>query len=322
MRSFSYSAPSTLDEARSMLGASARPFAGGTDLITLMQADLVAAQRIVAVRTLLPKGIDAQGGSVTIGAATTLREIERDAFLSARFTALAQAAAVAASPQVRNMATLGGNLLQRPRCWYFRHPHVQCWLKGADACPARDGENRQHALFGGSPCVAVHPSDLAPALLAFDAYVRVLGAQGQRTLRLDELFALPEDGRRRETTLQDDELLLDVGMPTHPEETRSVYVKAMDRGAFAFALVGVAAVLRLSAQREVGHARVVLSGVAPIPWRAQGAERALLGGEVSARLIDDAADAALEGAAPLRLNAWKIPLAHALVKRALQALVD
>jgi xanthine dehydrogenase YagS FAD-binding subunit len=264
--------------------------------------------------------VAADAGHVTIGAATTLCDIERDALVSGRYTALAQAAALAASAQIRNVATIGGNLLQRPRCWYFRSTHVHCWLKGGDDCPARDGENRQHALFGGSPCVAVHPSDPATALLAFDAAVRIVGRTGERMLGLDEVYALPEEGRRTETTLNEDDVVLDVRMPTHPAETRSVYVKAMDRAAFAFALVAVAAVLRLSEERRVGHARIVLGGVAPIPWHAEGAERVLLGNEVSERLLQDAADAAVEGAVPLRHNAYKIPLARALVRRALQVL--
>jgi xanthine dehydrogenase YagS FAD-binding subunit len=321
VKPFSYSAPSTLDEAVTLLGRAARPLAGGTDLVTLMKADLAAPERLVSIRTLLPRGISEQADGLTIGAASTLSEIERDARIARKFTALSQAAALAASLQIRNVATLGGNLLQRPRCWYFRNPRVQCWLKGGADCPAREGENRLHALFGGGPCVAVHPSDLAPALLAFDANMRLCGRNGERALALEELLALPEDRRRSENRLGDDELVLSVRMPPHPEETRSTYLKAMDRQAFAFALVGVAAVLRLSPERRVGHARVVLSGVAPIPWRAEAAERVLLGAEVSDSLFESAAQAAVEGAVPLRRNAYKIPLARALVKRALKALL-
>jgi xanthine dehydrogenase YagS FAD-binding subunit len=319
VRPFSYSAPSTLDEAVSLLGSAARPLAGGTDLVTLMKADLVAPERLVSIRKLVPSGISEGADGFTLGAGTTLSEIERDARLRRQFTALSQAAALAASAQLRNMATLGGNLLQRPRCWYFRNPLVQCWLKGGADCPAREGENRLHALFAESPCVAVHPSDLAPALLAFDADVRLLGPDGERALALEKLFMFPEDARRSETRLSDDELILAVRMPSHPAETRSTYLKAMDRQAFAFALVGVAAVLRLSPERRVGHARLVLSGVAPIPRRAQAAERVLLGEEASERLFERAAEAAVEGAAPLRRNAYKLPLLRALIKRTLVA---
>jgi xanthine dehydrogenase YagS FAD-binding subunit len=257
-----------------------------------------------------------------VGAATTLAEIERDAVLLGGYTALAQAAAAAASAQLRNMATLGGNLLQRPRCWYFRHPDIRCWLKGGEVCQAREGENRQHALFGSAPCVAVHPSDLAAALLAFDADLRACGPRAERVLPLDEFFAVPEDGRRTENTLKADELIVSIRMPSHPGETRSTYLKAMDRQAFAFALAGVAAVMRLSGEGRIAHARVVLSGVAPIPWRARAAEQVLSGARASETVFKDAAEAAVQDAMPLRHNGWKIPLTRTLVTRALQSLVQ
>ena len=322
MRAFAYSRPGTLDEALGLLNPEVRPLAGGTDLLTLMKADLAAPAHLVAVRRLLPAGITPDSNGLTLGAGTTLEAIERDALIAQRFAALAQAAAAAASAQLRNMATIGGNLLQRPRCWYFRNPRVDCWLKGGRECPAREGENRLHALFGDTPCVAVHPSDLANALLAFDAAVRVRGPAGERTIALGEFFALPEPARRRETRLREDELVLSVGLPSSADETRSVYLKAMDRQAFSFALVSVAAVVRRAPQRGViEHARIVLGGVAPIPWRAQAAERVLMGMQPTLEISQRAADAAMTGATPLRHNAWKIPLAKALVQRALKTLL-
>jgi xanthine dehydrogenase YagS FAD-binding subunit len=320
MRPFSYSAPATLDEAAAMLGASARPLAGGTDLITLMKADLVAPQRLVAIRRLLPTGIASEPSGVRLGAATTLAQIERDTLLADRYAALAQAAAYAASPQLRNMATLGGNLLQRPRCWYFRNANVRCWLKGGDVCQARDGENQRHAIFDVSPCVAVHPSDPANALLAFDAQLHVRGRDGERRLPLETFFAPPEETRRTENIAADDDIVLEVFMPAHPAETRSIYLKAMDRGAFSFALVGVAMVLRLSGEGKIGHVRIVLGGVAPTPVRAHAAERVLLGAELNETLVKTAAEAAVDGASPLRHNAWKAPLAQRLVARAINTL--
>lgn len=321
MRAFAYSRPASIEQALALLGPSSRPLAGGTDLVTLMKADLVAPERLVAVGALLPRGIAAGAEGLTIGAATTLAELERDPTLAQRFPALAQAAAAAATPQLRNVATLGGNLLQRPRCWYFRNPLTHCWLKGGSACHAREGENRGHALFSGDGCVAAHPSDLAPALLAFDASVRLRGAHGERVVSLEEeFFSLPTEDHRSETTLRAGELVLEIAMPSHPQETRSVYLKAMDRQAFAFALASVAAVLRISERQRIGHARVVLGGVAPIPWRAHAAEQVLLGAELSERVLEDASYAAVENALALNGNAFKIPLAKALVRRALQAL--
>jgi xanthine dehydrogenase YagS FAD-binding subunit len=320
VKSFFHHIPTSLQEALGLLGPASRPLAGGTDLVTLMKPRLAEPEHLIAIRRVLPHGVAQAPEGITLGASTTLRDIERDPLLNEKYTALAQSAAAAATVQIRNVATIGGNLLQRPRCWYFRSPHVRCWLKGGERCPARDGENRQHALFGESPCVAVHPSDPAVALLAFDAYVRIAGPRGERTVALEEFFALPEEGRRTETRLGEDELLLGVEMPSHPAETRSVFLKAMDRAAFSFALVSVAAVLRVSRAGEIGHARLVLGGVAPIPWRAQAAERALLGRAAGEEAFEKAADAAVAGAAPLVHNGFKILLAKALVRRALASL--
>jgi xanthine dehydrogenase YagS FAD-binding subunit len=236
----------------------------------------------------------------------------------ARLPALAEAAAVAATPQLRNVATIGGNVLQRPRCWYFRSRYVDCWLKGGADCPARDGQNQYHALFGRGPCLAVHPSDLAPALLALDAEARLRGPGGERSVALVDLFALPDEGRRTETRLGDDELIVSIRVPAPAEGARSTYLKAMDRRVWAFALVGVAVSARLERGR-LADPRVVLAGVAPIPWRAGAAEERLRGAEPNAELLDRAAEAALEGARPLAQNRYKVPLARALVRRALAA---
>jgi xanthine dehydrogenase YagS FAD-binding subunit len=318
MKSFFHHLPTSLHEALALLGPASRPLAGGTDLVTLMKPRLAEPEHLIAVRRLLPRGVQQGPEGILLGASTTLREIERHPLLNERYTALAQSAAAAASVQLRNVATIGGNLLQRPRCWYFRSPLVRCWLKGGEHCPVREGENRQHAIFGASPCTAVHPSDPAVALLAFEAYVRVAGPRGERVVALEEFFALPEDGRRTENRLAEDELILGLEMPSHPAETRSSYLKAMDRAAFSFALVSVAAVLRLSEGGKIAHARLVLGGVAPIPWRAHSAERALLGAAAGEEAFARAAEAALAGAVPLAHNGFKVPLARALVRRALR----
>lgn len=322
MRPFEYQSAATIEEALGQLGAAARPLAGGTDLITLIKADIAAPERLLDLKRVadLPSGVVAGPDGLTIGALTTLSVIERDPQIRARHPALAEAAGLAATPQLRNMATLGGNLLQRPRCWYFRNPDVSCWLKGGDECPARDGQNQHHALLDISPCVATHPSDLATALLALDATVDLRGPAGERTLPIDEFFAPPDDGRRVETTLGPDELVLSVRLPAPPAGSRSAYLKAMDRKVWAFALVSVAARLQVSAGRIAG-ARLALGGVAPIPWRAAAAETVLLGAEVSDELFERAAAAALTGASPLAHNTYKLPMARALVRRALASLV-
>jgi xanthine dehydrogenase YagS FAD-binding subunit len=322
MRAFEYSSGKALPEVVDLMQHGARPLAGGTDLLPLMKLGLARPGRLVDIKRVagLSSRITFQH-HVSLGALTTLAEIESHPEIVRRYAVLAQAAAAAATPQLRNVATLGGNLLQRTRCWYFRNAHVQCWLKGGSDCPARDGENRLHAILGEGTCRAVHPSDLAPALLALDAEVQLRGPRGERRLPLAEFFAAPADARRTETTLADDELIAAVHLPPLDAGTNSAYLKAMDRKAWAFALVSCAVVLRLEGRR-ICHARVVLGGVAARPWRAAAAEERLLGAPASEALLDEAAAAALQGAVPLRHNAYKEPLARALLRRALGKLIN
>ncbi|MCC6457871.1 MAG: xanthine dehydrogenase family protein subunit M [Caldilineaceae bacterium] len=342
MRQFDYSSATTLDETIQLLGQSShdapgshaagqpggqngatRVLAGGTDLLTLMKADIAAPSHLVDIKRLdeLPRGIEENEQGTMLGALTTLAEIELSEAIQTRYPVLAQAAALAATPQLRNMATIGGNLLQRPRCWYFRHANFHCWLKGGDECLARDGENQFHALFDTSPCVAVHPSDLASALLALNANVQLRGPTGERTVALDEFFRPPDENRRQETTITPDELLLSIHIPSLPPGTRSTYLKAMDRKVWAFALVGVAA--RLQMQNDtIADARLVLSGVAPIPWRLTNAEQMLVGQRADEAMFAQVAEAALSQAQPLAHNGYKIPIAQSLIRRALAALVQ
>jgi xanthine dehydrogenase YagS FAD-binding subunit len=324
MRPFEYVRSATIDEALTLLGqdhGGTQVLAGGTDLLTLMKAEVVAPARLVDIKRLseVPRGIAETAQGITLGGLTTLSDIETNAMIRQRYPLLAEAAALAATPQLRNMATLGGNLLQRPRCWYYRSPLFHCWLKGGDTCQAQDGQNQLHALFGGGPCYAVHPSDLAPVLLALEAQVCLRGPAGERTLPLAEFFALPEATRRQETVQTETELLLSVHIPSLPTGTRTIYIKAMERKIWAFALVGVAAVVRLAGQ-HIEDVRLVLSGVAPIPWRAVAAEQELRGAEVSKERIARAAEKALETAEPLQYNTYKVPLAKSLMRRALSAL--
>jgi xanthine dehydrogenase YagS FAD-binding subunit len=321
MKPFAYTSAESLAEAIAILAQEAengtRPLAGGTDLLTLMKPEIVAPTHLIDIKRVsdLSDAIEVTSDGVTLGALVRLTQIERHELLRERFPAVAQAAGLAATPQLRNMATIGGNLLQRPRCWYFRNDKVDCWRKGGSDCPARDGENQLHALFPADPCVAVHPSDLASALLAFDAELTVRGQGGERRVALGDFFALPTDERRTETVLRPDELIVSVHLPAPDAAMRSVYLKSMDRNVWAFALVGVALAMRIDGQR-IADARVVMSGVAPIPWRGPAAEQLLTGRSLGDVNADQVAEAALADAQPLRHNGYKIPLAKALIRQA------
>jgi xanthine dehydrogenase YagS FAD-binding subunit len=323
MRAFEYATASGLDEALSLLQADGqiRPLAGGTDLLPLIKADVARPRRLVDLKRVpeLAAGIQTTPTGLTIGALTTLSALESDARLRQGYAALVEAIGQAATPQLRNMATLGGNLLQRPRCWYFRSAHFQCWLKGGEVCHAREGENQLHAIFDASPCVAVHPSDPPAALLALDAAVALSSARGSRTLPLAEFFTLPTHDHRLENVLQPGELVTAVHLPS-ATGVRSTYRKAMNRKVWAFALVGVAAAVRLDGHGRVERARLVLNGVAPIPWRAEAAERELQGRPLDEAAIGRAADAALADARALSNNRYKLPLAGGLMRQALRGL--
>jgi len=272
--------PSSLEEATASLGNGSRALVGGTELVPLVRAGLVQADQLVDVGALIPRGVE---GS-RIGAATTLAELEVDPQIP---EALREACRLAASPQLRNMGSVGGNLLQATRCWYWRLKYP-CYLHGGDMCHAKAGEHREHAIFGNERCASAHPSDIAAALVALGATVRTT----TRELAVADLYRLPTDDNRELTTLQPGELILDLDVPTPGS---SVYLKAMERQRFAFPIVGVAAA------RTGDTTRIALAGVAPIPWLLASAE-------------------ALEEATPLPRTGYKVDIARALVRRALEAL--
>jgi xanthine dehydrogenase YagS FAD-binding subunit len=271
--------PSSTEEATGALGNGSRALAGGTELVPLMRDGLVKAERLVDVRGVVPRGIAGN----RIGAGTTLAELELDAQIP---QALREACAQAASPQLRSMGTIGGNLLQATRCWYWRLG-FDCWLHGGEKCFAKDGAQREHAIFGNEQCASAHPSDVAAALLALDATLRTT----RREFPVAELYRLPTEENRNVTTLAPDELILEIELTTPDAST---YLKAMDRRKWAFPIVGVAAA------RFGSETRFALAGVAPIPWPLDST-------------------AALEDATPLPGTAYKVEIAHALVRRAIDA---
>ena len=271
--------PGSVEEAAGALGNGSLALAGGTEVVPLLRDGILAAETLVDVRGALPRGVDGE----RIGAATTLAELEADPSVP---DALREACRLAASPQLRNMGTIGGNLLQATRCWYWRLRYP-CRLHGGDRCFAREGEHREHAILANDHCASAHPSDPAAALLALGATLHT----DRRALPVAELYRVPTPDDPATTTLEPGELIVELDVPT-PEA--SVYLKAMDRQRWSFPLVGVAAV------RAAGTTRLALSGVAPIPWLLEG-------------------PASLDSATPLPRNAYKVELARALVSRALSA---
>jgi xanthine dehydrogenase YagS FAD-binding subunit len=270
--------PSSVEEAAAALGNGSVALAGGTELVPLLREGLAKADRLVHVSAVVPRGIE---GS-KIGAGTTLAELEVDPEIP---QALREACSLAASPQLRSMSTLGGNLLQATRCWYWRLG-FDCWLHGGEKCFARDGAHREHAIFANDLCASAHPSDIAAALIALGATLQTT----KRELPVAELYRLPTEDDREVTTLAPDELILELEVP---KPDASTYLKAMDRRKWSFALVGVAVA------RSSAGVRIVLAGVAPIPWTLESA-------------------AALDDSTPLPGTAYKVEIARALVRRALE----
>ncbi|MCU0563171.1 MAG: xanthine dehydrogenase family protein subunit M [Desulfobacterales bacterium] len=312
---FDYVRPKSVQAAVAQLSADgARAHAGGTDLLGCLRERILPTGRLVSLNDLRElQGVSetAEGG-LRIGALTTLSALAEHPVVRKRYAALAQAASEVGSPQLRNQGTIGGNLCQKPRCWYYRADFT-CLRKGGGTCFAVDGENQFHCIFGGGGvCFIVHPSDTAPALAAFNATVRVVGPKGVRNVPLDKFFVLPEVDVQRETVLARGELVTEIRIPPPGPGTRSSYRKVRARRAWDFALAGVALALRFEGRRVV-DGRVVLSGAAPVPWRSTEAEQALRGRELTAEVVAAAAKAATAGAEPLEKNGYKIPLIQGMI---------
>jgi len=322
MKRFAYARATTVEGAVQALGDRCRPLAGGTDLVGLMKKGLVALDRVVSLRAIPDlRKMERDENGWRIGALTTLSKLgdRSDGNIGRQLTVLSEAALSSASPQLRHVATLGGNLVQRPRCWYFRNPSTRCWLKGGDHCFAAVGKNAYHAILGADMCHIVHPSDPAVALLALDAEVEVVGPDGSRRIGLGEFFAKPQRGARSETVLGADELMTQVLVPGPPAGAQGVYVKVAERAAWDLALVSAAVQMEIT-DDIVEAVKVVLGGVASMPWRVREAERVLTGKALTAERIEEAASASSSGAAPLSDNGYKVRLVEGAVGEALRRL--
>ncbi|MCS7223049.1 MAG: xanthine dehydrogenase family protein subunit M [Armatimonadetes bacterium] len=321
MRSFEYAKPSSVKSVLSLLGRSfeqAKVLAGGVDLLGEMKEGIISPKRVVnlkGVKDLYRLDFSEKDG-LTLGALVTLTQIESHPTIIARYRALAEGAHSVATPQIRNMSTIGGNLCQRPRCWYYRHHDINCLKKGGRLCFAYNGENKYHAILGGGPCYIVHPSDCAPPLIAFDSSVTLASPRGERSLSLEDFFVLPSQRMDHETVLEPDEIVTFIKVPAPPKGTGSAYVKIREKQSFDFALVGCAAVVRMEGG-VCRQARIVLAGVAPIPWRSREAEEVLEGKAITEEIAEKAGQAAVAKAEPLAQNAYKIPMTVAAVKRAI-----
>ncbi len=325
MRAFSNANPKDVREAVSMLsqahsqGRSASIVGGGSDLLGMVKEHLVSPDVLVNLKTI--HGLDQiqhQHGHVKIGGLTTLDALSRDQRIRKEYTVLAEAAEKVGTPQIRNAGTLAGNVCQRPWCWYFRNG-FPCLKNGGNTCFSASGENQLHAIFGGGPSYIVHPSDTAPALVALDAQFHITGPSGERVVPASEFFQLPRVDAARENVLAKDEILSAIQLPAARPGTRGTYHKVLDREAWTHAVVSAAIVLEMD-QKICRSARIVLGGVAPIPWRLPKVEAMLAGQRITPELAAKAGEASVEGAHPLAKNKYKVPLTKAMVKRTLLSL--
>ena len=330
MKAFDLIHPATIKEATRLLAQGGldaiRPMGGGQDLLGTMKDYILSPATVVDLKRI--PGLDkitADGKGLHLGALVTITDVEEHPAIRAHYPVLAEAAQSIATIQIRNVGTVGGNLCQRPRCWYYRNERIVCLKKGGTKCyaAADSAENKYHAILGGGPSYIVHPSDLAPALLCLNAVLTITGQGGKtRQLPLSEFFTLPREGDiTHENVLKPGELVTSVFVPATALAGRSTYLKFREKNSLDWSLSSVAMALETDGRNVIKSARVVLGGVAPVPWHAQAAEGALIGKPLNDETIRAAALAATEGAKPLAQNGYKVPLTQAMVRRAAAALV-
>jgi xanthine dehydrogenase YagS FAD-binding subunit len=324
MRSFTNANPRDMQQAAKLSqqvraeGRKAAFAGGGSDMLGMIKERIVTPDVLVHLKGIQGSNqVEAKGGGTAIGGLITLSALSRHATIRQRYAVLAEAAESVATPQIRNAGTLAGNVCQRPWCWYFRNG-FPCFKAGGSQCFSFNGENQFHAIFGGGPSFIVHPSDTATALMALDAKFHIVGPTSERTLAAADFFTLPKQNAARENALANDEVLASIELPAPRAGERSAYHKVLDRDAWTHAVVSTAVVLEM--ERDVCRsARIVLGGVAPIPWRVPEAERVLVGQRVTPELAAKAAETALAGAQPLAKNAYKVPLTKQIVQRTVAA---
>ncbi|MCL4846909.1 MAG: FAD binding domain-containing protein [Acidobacteria bacterium] len=317
MKAFEYVDPTNLTQALGALSPSrgrALAIAGGQDLLALMKDYVLQPDRLVNVKRLDQTVAEADGGGWRVGAAVRLADLARHEGLRSAYPALAHAADEVGTPQIRNIGTVGGNLCQRPRCWYFRNEEFRCLKKGGPRCYAVDGENQFHAIFGDGPCHIVHPSSLAVPLLAYGAIVETAGPSGPREWPAADFFQMPDRNLFGETVLGPNELITAVRLPAL-KNVRSGHYEVRYKQSTDWPMAFATVALTMDGSR-VASARVVLGAVAPVPWPSPAAEAVLGGQVVDEAIASRAADAAVRDAQPMSGNAYKVQVARTAVKRA------
>jgi len=316
---FSYiKVKSVKDAVKQLSGKGSRVMAGGTDLLGCLRNGVLEADKVVSITRVneLHEINEMTDGRLRIGVLATVTEVSENPIIMKRYPGLAEAALTVGSPQLRNQGTIGGNLCQKPRCWYYRGD-FHCLRKGGDFCFAMEGENQYHAIFGHDKiCAIVHPSDTAPALIAFGAAVRVVGSSGSRLVPLEKFYVLPKVDVKRETVLEPGEIISEIILPRPAEGARSSYRKARARRAWDFALAGTAFALEFK-DGKVHKARAVFSGVAPVPWLSKEVERAITGSKLDAQTVSKAAAMAVKNVEPLEQNEYKVEMLKGLVEEQL-----
>jgi xanthine dehydrogenase YagS FAD-binding subunit len=319
MRAFEYASPSSTKQALSLLGAASggAVLAGGTDLLALMKDDVVHPKRLVNIKEIRElHGVNSSSVGLRIGALTTLADLADNVNIVKDYPALADALNEAASPQIRNMATLGGNVCQRPRCWYFRNGLGLLPKDNSGKDLVATGENRYHAILGNDgPAKFVSPSSVAPALIAYGAKVGLVGTNGKRELPLEKFFVIPKSENEREHDLKPDEIVTEIVLPP-ASGLKSAHYEIRQKDTFDWPLATAAVVFQMSGS-TVQSARVVMGYVAPMPWLSEEAAQVITGKSISEETAKAAADAAVQAAKPLSQNAYKVQLARVAVKRAI-----
>jgi xanthine dehydrogenase YagS FAD-binding subunit len=321
MRTFTYQVPSSIRKATSDFGQDAEFIAGGTTLIDLMKLEVMTPSQLLDINGLPMSGIEVTADGLRIGALEKMSDVAEHPEVVAKYPVISQALLKSASAQLRNMASMGGNLLQRTRCGYFRDVSTQCNKRQpGSGCPAIEGWNRSHAILGASSsCVATHPSDLAVALVALDASILLQSGNHERVLKLDDFYRVPGQTPEKENQLNPGELITQIRVPRLPWAQRSTYLKIRDRESYEFALASVAAVLDVDGD-HIRDARVAVGGVGTKPWNLPQVRDALIGKPLNQQTFEAAAKLAIEGAQPLRHNAFKVELLQRTIVRALMNL--